>query len=88
MPSKVMIIDDSVLVLTIIRHQLEQAGFDVITRESALGTAAAVLREQPDVVLVDVMMPALGGENLVTLLRKQPNSKDMRILLFSDKPPR
>lgn len=82
-----MIIDDSVLVLTIVRYQLEQAGFDVITRESALGTAAAVLREQPDVLLIDVMMPALGGENLVTLLRKQPSNKDVRILFFSDKPP-
>jgi CheY-like chemotaxis protein len=87
MPSKVMIIDDSVLVLTIVRHQLEQAGFNVITRESALGTVAAVLREQPDVILVDVMMPALGGENLVTLLRRQLGNKDIRILFFSDKPP-
>ncbi len=87
MASKVMIIDDSVLVLTVVRHQLEQAGFEVVTRESALGTAAAILREQPDVVLVDVMMPALGGGNLVTLLRKQPSNKDTRILFFSDKPP-
>ena len=87
MAPKVMLIDDSVLVLTVIRYHLEQAGFTVVTRESALGTAAAILREQPDVVLVDVMMPALAGDNLVALLRKQPGNRDVRVLLFSDKPP-
>lgn len=84
---KVMIIDDSVLVLTVIRHQLEGVGFAVTTREAALGSAAAILREQPDIVLIDVTMPALNGEDLVTLIRKNTALKRTRVLLFSDQTP-
>ena len=54
-----MIIDDDEIILEITRDWLEGSGYDVSLRQSALGTTAAIMRERPDVLLVDVSMPLL-----------------------------
>src|SRR5262249_26271874 len=59
-----MVVDDDPVVLEVTRERLSFMGYDVIVRESALGTSAAILRERPDVVLLDVNMPSLSGEQL------------------------
>ena len=61
---KVMIVDDENTVLEITGAVLEDHGYRVIKRESALGTSLAILREKPDVVLLDVNMPGLSGDRI------------------------
>src|SRR5688500_15479513 len=60
--SKVMMVDDSDVVLEAGRIVLEENGFDVVTLDNPLLVALAVRREQPDLVLLDVNMPALKGD--------------------------
>src|SRR5262245_61448982 len=67
---KVMVVDDDPLVLKIVRSRLERAGFTVTTRSEALGTSQAISQEQPDVVLLDLKMPALTGDLLIEAARK------------------
>lgn len=66
---KILVVDDDLVVLEVTRALLEGLGHVVVTRDSALGTAAEILRERPDVVLVDVQMPALTGDKLVEVIR-------------------
>lgn len=61
---KVLVVDDDALVLRITRARLESAGFEVVLREQALGTSQAVLKEQPDILLLDLSMPTLAGETI------------------------
>ena len=80
-----MVVDDSVLVCRALERALGAEGFEVVTRLNPIGTGAAIAREKPDVVLLDVSMPALdGGEVLATLAqaRRRP-----RVLLPSDRDP-
>jgi CheY-like chemotaxis protein len=65
---KVMVVDDDRIVLEIARERLESAGFEVITRDVALGTSAAIQKEQPDIILLDVQMPGLTGTALAKLI--------------------
>jgi len=65
---KVMIVDDDATSLSVVGAVLEDSGHEVLERGSALGTMLAVRREKPDVVLLDVQMPGLGGDMLATLL--------------------
>ncbi len=80
---KVIVVDDSILQLNMTKDTLEEAGFDVITRDTALGTTAAIIKEQPNCVLMDVSMPALSGDQIVKLVKEK--NLDIKILLHSGK---
>ena len=82
---KVLVIDDDPIVLEVVRERLEKAGYDVLVRESALGTLQLVREEQPDIVLLDVVMPALNGERIASLLKASERTKNVRIILHSSK---
>jgi CheY-like chemotaxis protein len=68
---KVMVVDDDPVALEIACAILESQGHEVFARETALGTAVAVLRECPDVVVLDVRMPGISGRELLKVLRTQ-----------------
>lgn len=61
---KVLVVDDDPVTLEVVRERLSEAGYDVFVRADAIGTSQWVAREQPDFILLDVMMPALGGGEL------------------------
>jgi CheY-like chemotaxis protein len=80
---KVMIIDDSEIVLTVAQRTLESAGFDVVTHPRPTGCIALILRELPDVLLVDVNMPGLNGDTVVRMLGSTQVNAQMVVLLHS-----
>ena len=83
---KILIIDDSEIVLRVAGAALTEAGYDVATLNMAIGSGAAILRERPDLVLLDLTMPALSGEDVVRHVRNHSSLKSTRIALFSDQP--
>lgn len=83
---KVMVIDDSELVLSVVRSHLVAAGHDVVTRYIPVGAHAAVLRERPDVVLLDVNMPLLDGAEICASIREHGSMGATRVILHSDQP--
>jgi DNA-binding response OmpR family regulator len=82
----IMVIDDSRSVLEATRHALEAWGFRVVTVEGAIGASAKMMEADPQVVLLDVTMPGLNGNQLVPMLRKNPKLQHTRFLLYSSKP--
>jgi CheY-like chemotaxis protein len=82
---KILIVDDSEIVREMVKMMLEDGGYDVVTVDSPFGFNSALRREQPDLVLVDVSMPALKGDKLVEIaLRNELHH--CPIVLFSDRP--
>jgi CheY-like chemotaxis protein len=80
------VVDDDPVVLTIVRERLETAGFEVTTRQDALGTTQWVGANKPDFVLLDVSMPALSGRELTQLLRQRDLTSRVGIILYSGLP--
>jgi DNA-binding NtrC family response regulator len=70
-PLRILIIDDDPIVLHILQAILSDAGHEVQTAESADQALAAVRRWEPDVVVLDVMLPDRSGESLLLELRTQ-----------------
>ena len=79
----ILIVDDDPIVLEVTKERLEGAGYEVHTREEALGTSQWTAEFQPDIVLLDVNMPALAGPELAQLLKKRRATKDIAIILYS-----
>jgi len=79
-----LVVDDDPIALEVARERLERLGFVVTTRSQSLGTSAWILRERPNFVLLDVMMPALTGGELASLVRRR--KLNTGIILHSSKP--
>jgi DNA-binding response OmpR family regulator len=82
---KVMIVDDDATTLRIVGAVLQSEGHDVIERDNAIGTTLAILREKPDVVILDVRMPGLAGDKLASLIG-QGNKSSPIVILHSSLP--
>jgi CheY-like chemotaxis protein len=80
---KIVVIDDSEIVLEVTKNALEGAGYEVVTHDRPAGCVALILHEKPDLVLMDVNMPGLGGDTIVSVLGKAAPTSDTIVLLHS-----
>lgn len=78
---KILCIDDSALVLEFTRAVLEKAGYDVRTAMTVDELERARLADPPDLIIVDVQMPELFGDDLAGALRGAYGVKTPMMLL-------
>ncbi|WP_246641076.1 response regulator transcription factor [Nonomuraea harbinensis] len=69
MEARLLIVEDDPNILELLAASLRFAGFDVSTAKSGADTVAAVQRQRPDLVVLDVMLPDLDGFEIVRRLR-------------------
>jgi DNA-binding response OmpR family regulator len=79
------VVDDSELSREMTREMLQAHGFEVILLESSLGMSSVLSSDKPDLVLMDVEMPALEGDKAVTIARRYA-LHHCPILLYSARP--
>lgn len=83
---KIVVIDDSEIVLAVTKEALVNAGYVVVVHDRPAGSVALILQEKPDLVLMDVNMPGLSGDTAVSVLaRAQPHGETI-VLLHSSLP--
>jgi len=84
MSKRILIVDDSALILAAAKHALASAGYDVVTREGVEEMVAGGT-DDFDLLLVDVQMPELYGDDVAGVLRNVRGLKTP-IYLFSTLP--
>ena len=77
----VIVIDDSPEVLETASRYLQSKDFDVVTSTHGFELAGLLARRAPEVVVLDVMMPALAGSTLAQIVRK--HSSETPIVFYS-----
>jgi CheY-like chemotaxis protein len=82
---RILVIDDSELVLDITRDALEEEGYEVLTNSSWVEVNATIREHRPDMILLDLMMPSIKGESLCEILKKSSFGRDIPIIIFSTK---
>jgi CheY-like chemotaxis protein len=80
---KILVVDDDATHLLCAKEILEDAGYEVVIHAGGFGATEKVMVEQPDLVLIDVNMPALSGDGLVGVLRGREQTQRVPILLYS-----
>jgi two-component system, OmpR family, phosphate regulon response regulator PhoB len=85
---QVYVIDDDPIALRVIERVLRSLGHEVKTRDRALGSLSAVLRDRPDLVVLDLSMPGLSGAGLADLIRNasQKAGRQIGIVVCSGAP--
>jgi CheY-like chemotaxis protein len=84
-PLKILIADDEVYMLRLLEMTLKKGGYDVVScrdGREALATAAAAL---PQLIVLDIMMPGLDGLGALRMLKENPATKDIPVVVLSAK---
>ena len=71
MKKKILMIDDEEDILTTLSIRLESNGYAVVTARDGLEGLEVCDREKPDLILLDVMMPNMGGFQMLQKLREK-----------------
>ena len=79
---KILVVDDEALLVKGIRFNLQNEGYDVITGSDGLEAVRQVQEQHPDLVVLDVMMPNMGG---MTACAKIREFSDVPIILLTAK---
>jgi DNA-binding response OmpR family regulator len=79
----VLVADDDRDVLNLVRFRLERDGLRVLTASDGAEALELVRSERPQVCVLDVMMPKLGGLEVVKRLREDPAMGGVRIILLT-----
>lgn len=86
MQKNILIIDDSELVLAMARDALEAAGYLVQIATNGIEANKFIFsKDRPSLIIMDVMMPMLDGNQKAKILKENEMSRDIPILLLSSK---
>ena len=80
---KILVIDDHPETLSIIQRVLQQQGYNVLGARSGFRGLTLAESENPDLVLVDGMMPEMDGWEVCRRLRATPKLADIPIIMFT-----
>ncbi|MDP4161953.1 MAG: response regulator transcription factor [Bacillota bacterium] len=69
MKNKVLVVDDEPSIVTLLKYNLEQAGYDVITAADGEEGLQLALSETPDIIVLDLMLPKMDGMEVCKELR-------------------
>lgn len=79
----VAVIDDNETACAWVKVALERAGYEVVTYTNSFGIQAFVRKSRPVALVLDVNMPALSGPVICNLLKDDPKTRSLAIILYS-----
>jgi DNA-binding response OmpR family regulator len=83
MTARILVADDDSVLQRLLLHTLKLEGYDVLLANDGNAAWEIALRERPDLVVLDVMMPGLNGFELCQMLRQRPEMVTLPIIMLS-----
>jgi two-component system, chemotaxis family, chemotaxis protein CheY len=83
---RVLVVDDESSVRFVLRKILEAAGHEVLEASDGAAALACVANCRPQLVMTDVKMPVMSGQELVARLRSDPATASIPIIVVSSEP--
>lgn len=83
MSKKILIVDDEPHILWMVSNRLKASGYQIIGAscgEEGLQKAEA---EQPDLILLDQVMPGMPGDEVLALLKKKSSTQHIPVIMFT-----
>jgi len=85
MPKSVLIIDDEVDLRNLLEYNLRKEGYKVMTAQDGRTGIDQTLRERPDLIVLDIMMPIIDGLEVCKTLRNNSKTANIPILMLTAK---
>ena len=85
MPKTIMLVDDDVDVLDTLKVALEHEGYKTIRVQNAENILETLKKKKPDLVLLDIMMPAITGWKVCSQIKTDSKYKDIPVVFLTGK---
>ncbi len=82
---KILVIDDMPNMVTMIKARLEASGYEVITALDGQQGLKYAYAEKPDLIILDIVMPARGGYSVYTRLKMFPKTRSVPVIFLTAK---
>jgi putative two-component system response regulator len=79
----ILIVDDTRLNVQIIKSDLEDEGYNILSSENGTDALRIAETENPDLILLDIMMPGMDGFEVCKILKEKDNTKDIPIIFLT-----
>lgn len=83
MTKKVLVVDNSQVILKQMSSFLEKKGYEVVTAENGLSALRKLEEFEPDLIFLDLIMPKISGDKLCPILRSMPDLKHVYVILLT-----
>jgi CheY-like chemotaxis protein len=83
MPAVALVVDDSMLIRYTVCRSLEERGFAVESATNGVEALQILERVHPDVIVTDMQMPKMSGSELITALKKNPQTANIPIIIVA-----
>ena len=83
---KVLVVDDESDIRELLVDELNDAGYKTIQAEDGAAALDMVHSHRPDIVLLDMMMPELDGLQVLNILRSDPETANLPVILVTATP--
>jgi two-component system alkaline phosphatase synthesis response regulator PhoP len=83
MPKTIMIVDDELHMVELEKAILEAEGFKTITAPNGDEALKILQKAKPDLVILDMMMPGMSGREVCEKIRKNPKTKDLKVIFVT-----
>ncbi len=81
---KILSIEDDVFLSSLVSGKLIESGFSVVTAGTGADGLAKVKLEHPDLVLLDIMLPDMGGYEILEKIKADPETKHIPVIILSN----
>ena len=83
MPQTVLVVDDERDIVELVRYNLVQAGYRVVSAADGRQAIDLARRERPDLIVLDLMLPALPGAEVARILKQDEKTRGIPILMLT-----
>lgn len=80
---KILLVEDDAALANVYKTRLEMEGFDVRHVDNGEEALTNAVEFRPDLIVLDVMMPKINGFDVLDLLRTQPETMSMRVIMLT-----
>lgn len=80
---RILVVDDDQPILALMKSLLREFQFEALAASSGAEALEIVQRETPDLILLDISMPEMSGEETIHALRAIPTIRDVPIVILS-----
>ncbi|MCL5287892.1 MAG: response regulator, partial [Acidobacteria bacterium] len=81
--TRILIIEDDRDIIELVRYNLEQEGFSLVSARDGLGGLEQVKKSPPDLLLLDLMLPKLSGLEICKAIRRDEKLNRLPILMLT-----
>ncbi len=83
---KILVVDDDISIADLLTQALYEEGYEVYKTVQSLRFYDAVREHHPDLILLDLMMPYLDGEDELQLMKLSPETSNIPVIVVTAKP--